>query len=161
MLRNLFFGLGLETFAKFLRVSVSASEKFGLGKKSRFQFREFWSLKKKYRFRFREIWCREKKYRFRFRKIWSQKKSIGFGFGQNFGIVIQWSSVTWSGQYHKKKSESATSSKILSTSTFSFPLKNFSSPPTALSTWPSSPQGGSCSSGQRFGGWRWGDFPNF
>jgi len=75
MLRSLGFGLGLETFAKFLRVSVSVSknlvsekkvsvsvsEKFGLGKKSRF----------------------------RFRKIWSRKRSLGIGFGQNFGIVIQ------------------------------------------------------------------------
>ena len=25
-----------------------------------------------------------------FRKIWYQKKSLGIGFGQNFGIVIQW-----------------------------------------------------------------------
>ena len=32
----------------------------------------------------------EKKYRFRFRKIWYRKKSLGIGFGQNFGIVIQW-----------------------------------------------------------------------
>ena len=62
MLRSLGLGLGLETFAKFLRVSVSVSEKFGLGKKSRF----------------------------RFRKIWYRKKSLGIGFGQNFGIVIQW-----------------------------------------------------------------------
>ena len=73
MLRSLSLGLGLETFAKFLRVSVSknlvsekkvsvsVSEKFGLGKKSRF----------------------------RFRKIWYRKKSLGIGFGQNFGIVIQ------------------------------------------------------------------------
>ena len=75
MLRSLGLGLGLETFAKFLRVlvsvaknlvsekkvSVSVSEKFGLGKKSRF----------------------------RFRKLWYRKKSLGIGFGQNFGIVIQ------------------------------------------------------------------------
>ena len=26
----------------------------------------------------------------RFRKIWYWKKSLGVGFGQNFGIVIQW-----------------------------------------------------------------------
>ena len=52
MLRSLGLGLGLETFAKFLRVSVSknlvskkkvlvsVSEKFGLGKKSRFRSRK-------------------------------------------------------------------------------------------------------------------------
>ena len=57
MLRSLGLGLGLETFAKFLRlsvsknlvsekkVSVSVSEKFGLGKKSR--FRKIWSQKRK------------------------------------------------------------------------------------------------------------------
>ena len=80
MLRSLGLGLGLETFAKFLRVSVSknlVSEKslgFGFEKKSR--FRKIWSRKKKSWFRFR------KKSRFRFRKIWSRKKSIGFGFGK-------------------------------------------------------------------------------
>ena len=49
-------------FGKFgLGRKVSVSEKFGLGKKSRF----------------------------RFRKIWYRKKCLGIGFGQNFGIVIQ------------------------------------------------------------------------
>ena len=71
MLRILGLGLGLQTFAKFLRVSIrkiwsqkkiSVSEKFGLGKKSRFRF-----------------W-----------KIWYRQKSLSIGFGQNFGIVIQW-----------------------------------------------------------------------
>ena len=51
MLRSLGLGLGLETFL--------VSEKFGLGKKSRF------------------------------RKIWYRKKSLDIGFAQNFGIVIQ------------------------------------------------------------------------
>ena len=68
MLRSLGFGLGLETFAKFLMISVSVSKKL----------------------------VSEKKYRFRFRKIWYRKKSLGIGFGQNFGIVIQWSRLTWS-----------------------------------------------------------------
>ena len=61
MLRSLGLGLGLETFAKFLRVSVSVPDNL----------------------------VSEKKSRFRFRKIWYQKKSLGIGFGQNFGIVIQ------------------------------------------------------------------------
>ena len=61
MLRSLGLGLGLETFAKFLRVSVSVSKNL----------------------------VSEKKSRFRFRKIWYRKKSLGIGFGQNFGMVIQ------------------------------------------------------------------------
>ena len=62
MLRSLGFGLGLETFANFFMISVSVSKNL----------------------------VSEKKYRYRFRKIWYRKKSIGIGFGQNFGIVIQW-----------------------------------------------------------------------
>ena len=58
MLRSLGFGLGLETFANFLRVSVSVSENV----------------------------VSEKKYRFRFRKNLVSEKSLGFGFGK-FGIV--------------------------------------------------------------------------
>ena len=54
-------GFGFGKFGLGRKVSVSVSEKFGLGKKSRF----------------------------RFRKIWYRKKSLGIGFGQNFGIVIQ------------------------------------------------------------------------
>ena len=57
------FGFGLEKFGLGKKVSVSVSEKIGLGKKSRFQFR----------------------------KIWCRKKSLSIDFGQNFGIVIQWS----------------------------------------------------------------------
>ena len=101
MLRSLGLGLGLETFAKFLRVSVSknlvsekkvsvlnfgknlVSEKslgfgfgkFGLGRKVSVSVSEKFGLGKKSRFR----------------KIWYRKKSLGIGFGQNFGIVIQWS----------------------------------------------------------------------
>ena len=62
MLRSLGLGLGLETFAKFVRVSFSVSKNL----------------------------VSEKKSQFRFRKIWYRKKSLGIGFGQNFGIVIQW-----------------------------------------------------------------------
>ena len=54
-------GFGFETFANFLRVSVSVLENL----------------------------VSEKKSRYRFRKIWYRKKSLGIGFGQNFGIVIQ------------------------------------------------------------------------
>ena len=50
--KSLGFGFGKFGFGK--KVSVLVSEKFGLGKKSRF----------------------------RFRKIWSRKKSIGYGFGK-------------------------------------------------------------------------------
>ena len=49
--------LGFETFANFLRVSVSVSENL----------------------------VSEKKSRYRFRKIWYWKKSLGIGFGK-FGI---------------------------------------------------------------------------
>ena len=84
MLRSLGFGLGFETFAKFLRVSVLVSEtiglgktlgfgKFGLGRKVSVSVSEKFGLGKK----------------FRFRKIWYHKKSLGIGFGQIFGIVIQ------------------------------------------------------------------------
>ena len=52
MLRSLGLGLGLETFAKFLRVSVS------------------------------ENLVSEEKYRFRFQKNLVSEKSLGFGFGK-------------------------------------------------------------------------------
>ena len=61
MLRRLGFGLGLETFAKFLMISVSVSKNL--------------------------VW--EKKYLFWFRKICCRKKSLCIGVSQNFGIVIQ------------------------------------------------------------------------
>ena len=87
MLRSLGFGLGLETFAKFFMISVSVSKnlvseksigfgKFGIGKEVSVSVSEKFGL--------------GKKSRFRFRKIWYRKKSLGIGFGQNFGIVIQW-----------------------------------------------------------------------
>ena len=67
------FGLGFG-FGKFglgRKVSVSVSEKFGLGKK--------------YRFR-KKVSVSEKS--FGFGKFgW---KSLGISFGQNFGIIIQW-----------------------------------------------------------------------
>ena len=54
--------LSFRKFGLRKKVSVSVSKKIGLGKKCR-----FW-----------------------FRKIWYLKKSLGIGFGQNFGIAIQW-----------------------------------------------------------------------
>ena len=104
MLRSLGLGLGLETFAKFLRVSVSVSKNLVSEKKSRFRFRknlvsekslgfgfgkfglgrkvsvsvsEKFGLGKKSLFRFRKIWSWEKT---QFRIIWSQKKSFCFNF---------------------------------------------------------------------------------
>ena len=113
MLRSLGLGLGLETFAKFLRVSVSknlvsekksrfrfqknlVSEKslgfgeFGLGRKVSVSVSEKFGVGKKYRFRFR------------FQKIWYRKKSLGIGFGKIFGIVIQW----WRPCFLKSRAES-------------------------------------------------------
>ena len=59
MLRSLGLGLGLETFAKFLRVSVSVSENLVSEKKSQF------------------------------RNIWSRKKSLGFGeFGLRKKVLV-------------------------------------------------------------------------
>ena len=101
MLRSLGLGLGLETFAKFLRVSVSKN--LVSEKKSRFRknlvsekslgfgFGKF-GLGRKVSVSVSEKFCLGKKSRFRFRKIWYRKKCLGIGFGQNFGIVIQWSS---------------------------------------------------------------------
>ena len=104
MLRSLGFGLGLETFANFWRVSVSVSENVVSEKKYRFRFRKNLVSEKKSWFRFRKIWSREKSLGFGFGKIWSrkkvsvwvsenlvsEKKSLGIGFGQNYGLVIQW-----------------------------------------------------------------------
>ena len=74
MLRSLGLGLGLETFAKFVRVSVSVSKKLVSGKKSRF--------------RFRSNLVSEKSLGFGFGKF-GIKKSLGIGFGKSFGIIIQ------------------------------------------------------------------------
>ena len=76
MLRSLGLGLGLETFAKFLRVSVSKN--LVSEKKSRFRFRKKVSVS--------ENSVSEEKYRFWFRKNLVSEKSLGFG---KFGIVIQ------------------------------------------------------------------------
>ena len=46
MLRSLGFGLGLETFANFLRVSVSVSENLVSEKRSRYRIRKIWYRKK-------------------------------------------------------------------------------------------------------------------
>ena len=84
MLRSLGLGLGLEAFAKFLRVSVSdnlVSEK-SLG----FGFGQIWS-RRKVSVSVSENLVLEKKSRFR--KIWYRKKSLGIGFGQNFCFIIQ------------------------------------------------------------------------
>ena len=70
MLRSLGLGLGLETFAKFLRVSVSKNL----------------VSEKKSRFSVSENLVSEEKYRFWFRKNLVSEKSLGFGFGK-FGIV--------------------------------------------------------------------------
>ena len=72
ILRSLGFGLGLETFANFWRVSVSDRENWSC-KKSRFWFRKIWSQKKIIGFGFRDL-VSEEKYWFRFQKIWSRKK---------------------------------------------------------------------------------------
>jgi len=87
MLRSLGLGLGLETFAKFLRVSVS--KKISLGKKVSVSVSEKFGLGKKSRFSVSENLVSEKKYRFRFQKYLVSEKSLGIGFSQNFGFDIQ------------------------------------------------------------------------
>ena len=70
--------LGFETFANFVRVSVSVSENlvsekspgFGFGLET---FANFWRVSVSVS----ENLVLKKKYRFRFRKIWSRKKSFG------------------------------------------------------------------------------------
>ena len=74
MLRSFGFGLGLETFANFLRVSVSVSENLVSEKKSRYRFRKTW-----YR----------KKVLVSVSENLVSEKSLGIGFSQNFGIIIQ------------------------------------------------------------------------
>ena len=100
MLRRLGLGLGLETFAKFLRVSVLVSKNLVSEKKSLFRFWKNLVSEKSIGFAFgkfglgRKVSVSEKfglgkKSRYRFRKIWYRKKSLGIGSGQIFGIVIQ------------------------------------------------------------------------
>ena len=60
MLRSLGLGLGLETFAKFLRVSVSVSKNL----------------------------VSEKSLGFGFGKFGIVKKSLGIGFCQHFGVIM-------------------------------------------------------------------------
>ena len=83
MLRSVGLGLGLETFAKFLRVLVSVSQNLVSVKKSRFRFR-----KNLVSVLVSEYLVSEKKYWFRFRKNLVSEISLGICFGQNFGIVI-------------------------------------------------------------------------
>ena len=80
--------LGIETFANFLRVSVSVSENLVSEKKSRFRFRRIWSGGKSICFGFGEFGLR-KKVSLSVSENLVSKKSLGIGFGQNFGIVIQ------------------------------------------------------------------------
>ena len=92
------FGLGLETFANFWRVTVSVSKNMVSEKSLGFGFGKF-GLGKKVSVSVSENLVSETKFWFRFRKIWYRKKSVGIGFGQNFGIVIQWPYV----QKHSKR----------------------------------------------------------
>ena len=73
MLRSLGFGLGLETFAIFLRFSVLVLDNLVLEKKSRFRFRKIWSRKKGLGFGFRKVGLGKIS---RIRRIWSQKKVL-------------------------------------------------------------------------------------
>ena len=108
MLRSLGFGLGLETFAKFLRVSVSVSKNLVSEKSLGFGFGKFGLGRK---VSVSEKFGLGKKSRCRFRKIWYRKKSIGIAFGQNFGIVIQWPQV----QYFVQTSPDSTCNRIIGT----------------------------------------------
>ena len=80
--------LGFETFAKSLRVSVSVSENLVSKKKSRFRFRKKLVSEKSLGFGFEKFGLGKS---IGFGKFGIVKKSLGIGFGQNFGIVIQWS----------------------------------------------------------------------
>ena len=76
MLRSLGLGLGLETFAKFLRVSVSVSKNLVSEKSLGFGFGKIWS-RKKVSVSVSENLVSEEKYRFR--KNLVSEKFFGFG----------------------------------------------------------------------------------
>ena len=76
--------LGFETFANFLKVSVSVSENLVSEKKSRFRLRKNLVSEKSLGFDFRKFGF-VKKSRFQFRKKLVSEKSLGFGFGK-FGL---------------------------------------------------------------------------
>ena len=97
MLRSLGLGLGLETCAKFLMISVSVSKNLVSEKKYRFLFRKIWygkrslgigfgkfGIGKKVSVSVSENLVSEKKYRYRFRKIWYRKKKSRYRFRSNF-----------------------------------------------------------------------------
>ena len=79
--------LGFETFANFLRVSVSVSENLVSEKKSRYQFRKIWYRKKSLGIGFGKFGI-GKKSRYRFWKIWYRKKSLGIGFGKKVSVSV-------------------------------------------------------------------------
>ena len=95
MLRSLGLGLGLETFVKFLRVSVSVSDNLVSEKKTRFWFRKNLVSEKSLGFGFGkfglgrkvsvsvpEKFCLGKKSRFQ--KIWYRKKKSQYRFRSKF-----------------------------------------------------------------------------
>ena len=85
MLRSLGLGLGLETFAKFLRVSVSVSKNLVSEKKSRFRFRKNLVSEKSLGFGFGKFGL-GRKVSVSVSEKFGLGKSLGFGFGK-FGIV--------------------------------------------------------------------------
>ena len=89
MLKSLGFGLGLETFANFWKVSVLVSENLVSEKKSHIWFRNIWSRKKSISLGFGEFGL-GKKVSVSVLKNLVSEKSLGIGFAQNFGIVIQY-----------------------------------------------------------------------
>ena len=106
MLRSLGLGLGLETFAKFLRVSVSKN--LVSEKKSWFRFRKN-LVSEKFLVSVSENLVSEEKYRFR--KNLVSEKSLGFGF-RKFGIGRK-SRFRFRKIWYRKKSLGSVSVKIL------------------------------------------------
>ena len=76
-------------FCQFSEGFGIAFQQFGLGKEVSVLVLENLVFEKKYLFRFRRIWSRKKSLGFISGKF-GIEKSLGIGFGQNFGIVIQW-----------------------------------------------------------------------